>query len=111
VPDALATIDSDVHATALSHANHQLALDRVTLEDPSAGFSTELAVEPFTPFWIHADESTDITMANGGTTNAELAPVCGQTANLFVYLWYLDSVDGSKIAGTWTSAPVAIACP
>jgi hypothetical protein len=98
-PDSLATVQLDVVMSALSRADHELALDHVTIGD------TELAMAPFTPFYIHANESADRSLANAGTTNAELAGLCGQTATVTVFLSYLDGGDG-----TFASTPVAIAC-
>lgn len=110
-PDSLATTDLSLHLTALSRADHELALDRVALEPPGATEETELAVAAFAPFWIHANESKDLSLANAGTTNRELSAFCGETANLFVYVTFLDASSGTHTEGTWTGTSVAIACP
>lgn len=110
-PDTLATADLTLHLAALSRANHEIALDRVALEPPGATEETDLAVAAFAPFWIHANESKDLSLANAGTTNGELSASCGMTANLFVYLTFLDASSGTHTEGTWTGTSVAIACP
>ena len=100
-PDSFAVVQLDLVMSAGSRADHELALDRVTLDE------TELAIAPFTPFWIHGGDSADRSLANAGTINSALAPLCGQTASLAVYITYVDGAQGD---GTWASTPVAIAC-
>ena len=108
--DSLATVDLAVRMVAKSRADHELALDRVTLEEPSANFAKDLALASFVPFWIHDGESTEVRLTNAGTTNAELASLCNQTASLVLYINYLDTISGTKSEGTWSVAPVMIIC-
>jgi hypothetical protein len=110
-PDALAQIDLGVRLVARSRADHEVALDRVTLEQSSTAFAMDLAIAGFTPFWIHSSESAEVNLANAGTTNAELASLCGETATVFVYLDYPDTITGMKEQGGWSQTAVAIACP
>ena len=103
-PDAIAPAQLTLRMVAGSRADHELALDSVTIDEQ------DLAIAPFDPMWIHAGETKELPLANAGTTNAELAPLCGRTVNLFVYLTFLDSVSGSKSEGSWTSTRVAVTC-
>jgi len=110
-PDSLATVELTLHLDALSRANHELALDRVSLAPPGATVETDLAFAAFAPFWIHANEAKDLSLANAGTTNGELSAFCGDTANLFVFLTFLDESSDTHTVGPWTGTSVAIACP
>ena len=111
-PDSLATIDLTVDFGAGPRCDdHLIALDHALVTTPSAsgdGVSIELALAPFDPFWIHADQLVYVVLANAGTTSAELAPYCGQTMELTVFAKLLDTTDSYP---PWVGRDVAIACP
>jgi hypothetical protein len=111
-PDSLATVDLSVQMVADTDGEHELALNSAALDDvPGAIYQTGLDVSAFEPFWISPNEIRAVTLTNVGTTNEELAPLCGLTLRVFVYVDYLDESSGTRISGTTAAGPVTIACP
>ncbi|HTR55258.1 MAG TPA: hypothetical protein VMJ10_31465 [Kofleriaceae bacterium] len=119
-PDALADVELTLRIAARSRADHEIALDSVGLAQPDAEYQTDIAMNPFTPFWIHPGQSEEVTLANVGTTNAELGWLCGApasssstdgTTNLHVVIDYLETLrPNGGVRGNWTDAQAAVTC-
>ncbi|MGE0548854.1 MAG: hypothetical protein AB7O24_20435 [Kofleriaceae bacterium] len=105
-PDALATITATVELTALSRAEHEIAVDSAALRLPTGELPLDLETSPSTPFLIHANESATIRFTNVSTTNAELLSLCGQTVGFFVQFEFLDDQDEATAA----SSGVTVSC-
>ena len=106
-PAALATVKATVHLTALSRADHDVAVNYAALEPATGELRLDLAPSPASPFSIHANEDMNVLFVNVGTTNGELASLCGQTMNFYASFTFLDDPRDGAIA----DGPVVIACP
>jgi hypothetical protein len=112
-PDQLADITVDVQLNAHPFTNDRALLDRVTLsrregyaeqpaEDLALGFPSD-----FNP-WVSDDQPEVASLVNLGTTNRDLADICGQTVDLAVWVGRDGDRDGAAVSPPYT---LEVNCP
>jgi hypothetical protein len=112
-PDQLAAITVDVELSAPPFTNDRALLDRVTLsrregyaeqpaEDLALGFPSD-----FDP-WVTNDQPAVASLVNQGTTNRDLADICGQTVDLAVWVGRDGDRDGAEVSPPYT---LEVKCP
>jgi hypothetical protein len=111
-PDSLAAMDISLRIVAGPRAEHEVALERVSLERPTGSRvrDLDLAFPDTATLVFHAGDEMTVGLVNVGTTNGELTPLCGQTLDLAVLLDYPDTVSDGVAEWTGGGGTVAIAC-
>ena len=89
-PTELASIAVTVRIAAGPNAERRVELHSATLENPDGThvLELELAFPGASVIGFHADQVKTLDLVNVGTTNADLAPMCGRTFNLGVMIDY-----------------------
>jgi hypothetical protein len=102
-PDELATVDVSLRLTAGSAAEHTIEIWDVWLMKPAHTVSSDYLRLAFTCSGqsrfeacaegildIDPDQQLLVKLANVGTTNADLIPLCQQAVDLYLNIRYLD---------------------
>ena len=113
-PDALADVLVDLTFDFSKFASDRVVLDRATLSRP-AGYDERPALDlalgfpPDFDSWVtDPDADPDVSLVNLGTTNGELAPLCGQTLDLQVWLSRHGDADSAAVSDPYS---LTIQCP
>lgn len=107
-PTALAAVDLTLEIVAGSRAEHEVELGEVRLEQPADGLIVQalhLAFPGDPTLTFHPGNTKTVGLVNTGTTNADLAALCGQALDVSVFLGYPDT---SELTGG--GAPVTVVC-
>jgi hypothetical protein len=110
-PDELATLDVSVRIEAGRTAHRGVALRSVELHptDGAGSFALDMAFPVGDTITLNPGEATTVSLANSGTTNAALTPLCGRPGYLFVSLAYPD--EPSSWTGSGADTPlITVTC-
>jgi hypothetical protein len=112
MPTAAATLDVRLELRGGPTAAADAVIDRSVLEDPSLVDEDAILVQLALGFpatfdaYIGASETKVVDLENLGTTNGELAGLCGTPLTLRLYL-----ADDDEPDAWWlTALPVTVAC-
>jgi hypothetical protein len=109
-PSGLAAIDITLRIVAGPSADRVVSLDLVRIEhvdDRSHALDLDVVLPGNATRSLGPNDVVSAELVNVGTTNVELAPLCGETFYFQVFLAYPDS-PGETTGGS--GAPVTIGC-